>query len=48
MAAVYGIIKNHNGSIEVASHLGKGTVVRIYLPAAGGTERALETERTVR
>ena len=48
MAAVYGIIKNHNGSIEVASQLGKGTVVRIYLPAAGGTERALETERTVR
>ena len=37
MAAVYGIIKNHNGSIEVASQLGKGTVVRIYLPAAGGT-----------
>ena len=48
MAAVYGIIKNHNGSIEVASQLGKGTVVRIYLPAAGGTERAEGSERRVR
>ncbi|MBP1727287.1 MAG: sensor hybrid histidine kinase [Deltaproteobacteria bacterium] len=48
MAAVYGIIKNHNGSIEVASQLGKGTVVRIYLPAAGDTERAEGSERRVR
>lgn len=33
MAAVYGIIKNHNGWILVDSELGKGTKVRIYLPA---------------
>jgi len=33
MAAVYGIVKNHNGLITVESQLGKGTVVRIYLPA---------------
>ncbi len=33
MAAVYGIIKNHNGWISVDSVIGKGTVVRIYLPA---------------
>jgi signal transduction histidine kinase len=45
MAAVYGIVKNHNGSIEVESEPGKGTVVRIYLPAAMGTERAAESER---
>lgn len=34
MAAVYGIIKNHNGSISVHSQAGKGTSVRIYLPTA--------------
>ena len=33
MAAVYGIIKGHDGTITVDSELGKGTVVRIYLPA---------------
>jgi len=33
MAAVYGIIKNHDGAIIVDSEPGKGTVVRIYLPA---------------
>ena len=33
MAAVYGIVKNHNGWIELDSELGKGTVVRIYLPS---------------
>ena len=32
MAAVYGIVKNHNGLVVVDSELGKGTVVRIYLP----------------
>ena len=33
MAAAYGIVKNHGGFISVDSTLGKGTVVRIYLPA---------------
>jgi signal transduction histidine kinase len=33
MASVYGIIKNHDGTITVDSELGKGTVVHIYLPA---------------
>ncbi|MEE9419988.1 MAG: response regulator, partial [Desulfatiglandaceae bacterium] len=33
MAGVYGIIKNHDGAITVESELGKGTKVRIYLPA---------------
>ena len=33
MAAVYGIIKNHDGGVEVFSEPGKGTTVHIYLPA---------------
>jgi len=33
MAAVYGIVKNHDGWITVDSQLDKGTGVRIYLPA---------------
>ncbi len=41
MAAVYGIVKNHDGWISVDSELGKGTTVRIYLPAisAGSKEQ---------
>ncbi len=35
MAAVYGIIKNHNGYIFVSSKPEKGTKVTIYLPALG-------------
>ncbi len=45
MAAVYGIIKNHGGWISIGSELGKGTVVRIYLPAvAVQAEPAKETK----
>jgi len=39
MAAVYGIIKNHNGWIAVDSQLGKGTAVHIYLPGVGILEK---------
>ena len=37
MAAVYGIVKNHGGWIDIDSAPGKGTAVRIFLPtvAAG-------------
>lgn len=33
MAAVYGIVKNHDGWISVASQSGMGTIVKIRLPA---------------
>jgi PAS domain S-box-containing protein len=34
MAAVYGVVKNHGGFIDVSSQVGKGTSVSIFLPVA--------------
>jgi len=34
LAMVYGIVKNHKGTIDCESEPGKGTVFRIYFPAA--------------
>jgi two-component system, cell cycle sensor histidine kinase and response regulator CckA len=33
LAMVYGAVKQHDGSIEVESRMGRGTQVRIFLPA---------------
>jgi two-component system, cell cycle sensor histidine kinase and response regulator CckA len=46
LATVYGIIRQHNGWLTVYSELGKGTVFRIYLPAAKEREDK-KMERTV-
>jgi len=35
LASVYGIIKNHQGIIDVISEKGKGSTFTIYLPASG-------------
>lgn len=38
LASVYGIVKNHEGFINVSSQIGKGTEFEIYLPA---TDKAI-------
>ena len=42
MAAVYGIVKNHDGCIYVDSELGKGTIIHICLPAINIRVKELE------
>jgi len=48
LAMVYGIVKEHNGFIEVESQLGYGTTFRLYLPPLdsheGSTVSILEKE----
>jgi len=43
LAIVYGIIKQHNGYIEVSSEPGEGSDFSLYLPLAEGVEKARET-----
>jgi PAS domain S-box-containing protein len=42
LATVYGIVKQHQGWIEVESTLGKGTTFRVYVPFVSETEAAEE------
>jgi signal transduction histidine kinase/integral membrane sensor domain MASE1/ActR/RegA family two-component response regulator len=41
LAIVYGILKEHNGYIDVASQVGRGTTFRLYLPALKFDDRTV-------
>jgi PAS domain S-box-containing protein len=40
LSMVHGIVRRHNGSIEIESAIGKGTTCRIRLPVAAAQEQA--------
>ena len=46
LATVYGIIKQHQGWIEVESAVGKGTTFRIYIPFVGDAQPDSENPET--
>jgi len=44
LSIVYGIIKQHGGSVQVSSELGKGTTINIYLPLIEGEVAKAESK----
>jgi signal transduction histidine kinase len=40
-SVVYGIIRQHDGLIEIDSKIGRGTSVKIYLPVMGPEAQAI-------
>jgi len=47
MSAVLGIIKAHNGALQLSSQSGHGTTFKVYLPAQIGTANEEEAQQTV-
>jgi CheY-like chemotaxis protein len=46
LATVYGIVKQHQGWIELESHIGKGTTFRIFLPRVSSSQCPAEKPTT--
>ncbi|MDX8377210.1 MAG: PAS domain S-box protein [Mariprofundales bacterium] len=45
LAMVYSTVQAHHGTIEVASHLGEGTVFHIYLPLLSGDDAIINDKK---
>lgn len=41
LSVVYGIVKNHNGFVEVESQPGSGTTFRVYLPVSRNSQESI-------
>ncbi len=46
LATVYGIVKQHQGWVEVESTVGKGSTFRVFIPCLGAEEPAAEKPTT--
>jgi CheY-like chemotaxis protein len=44
LAVVHGIVKAHNGAIDIQSHVGKGTTVHVYFPSSKSKALQKKTE----
>ena len=46
LAVVFGIVKQHDGFIDITSELGSGTVFTVYIPAASEDRQSLQKVQT--
>ncbi len=47
LATVYGIVKQHDGWVEVSSEVGQGSTFNVFFPASGAPVKALSPESPV-
>jgi CheY-like chemotaxis protein len=47
LAIVYGVVKDHNGYIDVSSKLNKGTTFIIYLPVIDSSDKSQDMEAVI-